>query len=80
MGPKEEVVIVWAVMPKEAYSKFVLPKGCYGQAVSIGEADQLIDQKECKSWGGTIAMSLYAWAKKMFPESEKSNLILLGKR
>lgn len=76
----EEVVFMYAVVPKELYGKVNLPHGCYAKAIEIGPFKGLLDRKECFVWGGFAAEGINRVARKLMPElaeAQKSNLIKL---
>lgn len=77
--PDEEVVLVYAVVPKSQYGKVSFPNGCYAKAIDVGPLKGFLDRKECFTWGGFVAEGINRVARTLCPELANSKIIRLDR-
>lgn len=74
----DDVVVMYAVIPKEQYGKLNMPDGSFAKAFHIGKVEQLVQFQECKHWGMMMTVSLQRLARKLCPEIAESPIIRIG--
>lgn len=73
----DDVVVLFAVIPKDDLKKCDLPKTGFYKAWEVGELKTLVDVRTCKGWGAMIAAALNRLSRKLCPEISESPIIKL---
>lgn len=77
MKTGDEVVLLYAVIPKEKYDKLSIPDGSFAKAIIAGKVESFVQMSECRNWGMLVATSLQILARKICPDVANSPIIQL---
>ncbi len=66
MKPGDEIVFIYAAVPKSEMHKVRLPEGSYGKAINI-VVDDYVSKTECMKVGSIVSAALNRLATKVCP-------------
>lgn len=68
MKAGDEIVVLYAVVPKEKYNRVQIPDGSFAKAFQVGPIEEFISKKVCIATGNMLSVALNRLARKHCPE------------